>query len=178
MNAAHDARVDTTFPLEPGLGTARGIHGTALYFAGQNDTIISPSYVRSSFQGSSGIPAAYAELAGATHFTAIGNVGGFRGPATAWARWQLAGDANGAGLFTGADPGLKSDPAWSAYEPNSRLTASSGPGTPPPTTPGTTTTTRPGTPTTVTPPTTIAPPGGGGTLPWWLDWLFRWWARG
>jgi len=49
VRAALDARVDTTFPLEPGLGTARGIHGTALYFAGQNDTIISPTYVRSSF---------------------------------------------------------------------------------------------------------------------------------
>lgn len=167
MNAAHDPRVDTTFPLAPGLGTAGGITGSALYFAGQNDIIISPAYVRFSYTSSSGVPAAYAELAGANHLTAIGDVGGFRGPATAWARWQLAGDTNGAPLFTGAEPGLASAPEWSAYEANARLTAGSGPA---PTTPPSPAPADPDAPapTTTTPPTT-SPPSGG----WW-SWLWQW----
>ena len=118
---ARDPRIDTIFPLQGyGAPTARaGL--TAVYFAGQNDTILTPTVVRGSYTGSSGIPAAYAELAGATHFVPVGNAGGFRGPATAWARWHLAGDGNGRGLFVGAGCGLCSSPEWSAYEANPRL---------------------------------------------------------
>lgn len=153
---ARDPRVDTIFPLQGyGAPTARaGL--TAIYFAGQNDTILTPAIVRSSFTGSSGIPAAYAELAGATHFVPIGNAGGFRGPATAWARWQLAGDANGRGLFVGAGCGLCSSPEWSAYEANARLqnlappTPTTSTTAPPP--PTTTSTVPPSTTTTVVPP--------------------------
>jgi hypothetical protein len=153
---ARDPRVDTIFPLQGyGAPTARaGL--TAIYFAGQNDTILTPAIVRSSFTGSSGIPAAYAELAGATHFVPIGNAGGFRGPATAWARWQLAGDSNGRGLFVGAGCGLCSSPEWSAYEANARLqnlappTPTTSTTAPPP--PTTTSTVPPSTTTTVVPP--------------------------
>ena len=110
--------------------------------------------VRGSYTGSSGIPAAYAELAGATHFVPVGNAGGFRGPATGWARWHLAGDGNGRGLFVGAGCGLCSSPEWSAYEANPRLQELAPPA--PTTTTTSTTSTSTPEPTTTT---TVVPPG-------------------
>jgi hypothetical protein len=151
---ARDPRIDTIFPLQ-GYGAPAARAGlTAVYFAGQNDTILTPTVVRGSYTGSSGIPAAYAELAGATHFVPVGNAGGFRGPATAWARWHLAGDGNGHGLFVGAGCGLCSSPEWSAYEANPRL-QSLAPPIPTTTTTSTTSTSTPE-PTTTT---TVVPPG-------------------
>jgi len=148
ISVTRDPRIDTVFPPQ-GYGSPRGTTASALYFAGQNDTIIAPSTVRASYNQSTGIPAAYAELAGATHFTPIGNAGGFRGPATAWARWQLAGDTNGRGLFVGANCGLCTSSEW-VYEANARLQNQ----TPPP---STTTTSTPGGSTTTS---TTVPPGG------------------
>lgn len=131
-NAGLDPQVDTVFPLEPAPTFATGnLTVPALFFAGQNDTIVQPSWVRSEYEGVTQAPAAYAELAGATHFTAIGDVGGFRGALTAWARWQLGGDQSAAALFAGPDPGLAGDPAWSVFEPNAALQAvnpADGPG--------------------------------------------------
>ncbi len=134
-----DARIDTVFPLQ-GYGGPRGTTATALYFAGEADTIIQPSTVRASFDQSSGIPAAYAELAGATHFTPVGNAGGFRGPATAWARWQLAADTNGRGVFVGANCGLCASGEWE-YVANARLQDTIPPSTTTTSTPGGSTTT-------------------------------------
>jgi alpha-beta hydrolase superfamily lysophospholipase len=126
--AGRDARVDTVFPLEGWRADPTGLRATsAIYFAGENDTIVSPSSVRQDFTQTTGVPAAYAELAGASHFTAVGNAGGFRGVATAWARWQLADDANAAPLFEGTSPGLGSDPAWSEYEANALLRGGGNP---------------------------------------------------
>ena len=154
MAAARDSRVTTTFPLQPWLGNPAG-RGTALYFSGQSDTVVSPQSVRDDYNQSSGIPAAYAELAGASHFIPANDAGAFRGPATAWARWQLMGDTNGRGLFVGATCGLCSNPQWSAYVANARL---SGGGTTPTTAPPTTPTTAPG--------------GGFDFWQWLLDILF------
>lgn len=153
--SARDPRVDTIFPLQGYGAPTRTAGVTAIYFAGQNDTILTPTIVRSSFTGSSGIPAAYAELAGATHFVPVGNAGGFRGPAMAWARWQLAGDGNGRGLFVGSGCGLCSSPEWSAYEANARLQGLGPPAT------TTTSTTAPSTTSTAAPSTTttVVPPG-------------------
>jgi hypothetical protein len=146
-----DPRIDTIFPLQ-GFGSPDSTTVTAIYFAGQNDTIVSPSIVRSQFDNSTGIPAAYAELAGASHFTPLGNAGGFRGAATAWARWQLAGDTNGRPLFVGTNCGLCTSPAWSEYEANPRLQNLTPPSTTTTSTPGSTTTSTPGSTT-----TTVAP---------------------
>lgn len=134
--AGRDARVDTVFPLEGWRGDPTGLRATsAIYFAGQRDTIVSPSSVRQDYTQTTGIPAAYAELAGASHFEPMGNGGGFRGAATAWARWQLADDANAAPLFQGTSPGLGSDRAWSEYTANALLRGGGGgpdPEPPPP----------------------------------------------
>jgi len=122
--AGLDPRVDTVFPLEPAPTFSTGsLTGPAIFFAGQNDTIVQPTWVRREYQGVTQAPAAYAELAGATHFTAVGDVGGFRAALTAWARWQLGGDEAAAALFAGSSPGLADDPAWSAYESNAALQA-------------------------------------------------------
>lgn len=129
INAAKDQGVKTTAPLEPWSQNQSGLQDsdTAIFFAGQNDTIVPPSTVRARYTGVN-IAAAYAELAGASHFTAVGNVGGFRGPATAWFRWQLMGDTNARGLFVGANCGLCDSNDWSVYEANARLQSLGGGG--------------------------------------------------
>lgn len=138
INAAKDQGVKTTAPLEPWSQNQTGLQDsdTALFFAGQNDTIVSPSSVRARYTGVR-IAAGYAELAGASHFTAIGNVGGFRGPATAWFRWHLMGDTTARSVFVGANCGLCTSNQWSEYEANSRLQGLGGGGggeePPPPT---------------------------------------------
>jgi hypothetical protein len=115
MAAARDPRVDTTFPLAPRQGDPTGIVGSALYLAGHDDTVVTPNSVRDDYEGSGPI-AAYAELADADHFTGLGDGGGFRAAATAWARWQLMGDTAARRLFAGAGCGLCSSGAWSAYQ--------------------------------------------------------------
>jgi hypothetical protein len=124
MNAAKNSGVKTTAPLEPWSGNQIGLQSTdtAMFFAGENDSVVPPSSVRSRYTGVS-IAAGYAELAGASHFTALGNVGGFRGPATAWFRWQLMGDTSARGQFVGLGCGLCSSWSFSEYETNARLEA-------------------------------------------------------
>ena len=149
LAAGRDARVDTTFPLQPFTSGASGLRGPALLFAGENDVLVPPRRVRSAYaEAAATVPAGYAELEGASHFTATGSVGGYRGAATAWARWQLADDALAAPLFTGASPGLSTSPEWSAYEANTAL-RSLGTGTP-----------------------TTPPPAPEPTCRWW-----QWWCR-
>jgi hypothetical protein len=116
-----DPRISTAFPLA-GARAVNNPGKSVLFFAGQNDTIVSPTGVRSAFTGSTA-PAAYAELAGATHFTELGNGGGFRGASTAWARWRLMGDTRARAMFVGAACGLCNNPAWSTYQANAALQA-------------------------------------------------------
>jgi Chlorophyllase enzyme len=127
INAAKNAGVKTTAPLQPWSGNQIGLQDsdTAMFFSGQSDTIVSASSVRARYTGVS-IAAGYAELGGASHFVPVGNAGGFRGPSTAWFRWQLMGDTTARGLFVGSAPGLDTDPAWTAYETNARLQALGG----------------------------------------------------
>jgi Chlorophyllase enzyme len=129
INAAKDQGVKTTAPLQPWSGNQIGLQDsdTALFFAGASDTIVSPTSVRGRYTGVS-IAAGYAELAGASHFVPLGNAGGFRGPSTAWFRWQLMGDATARGQFVGANPAMASNPQWTRYETNARLQALDGGG--------------------------------------------------
>jgi hypothetical protein len=117
-----------------------------LHLVGTDDPL--KSSAQTSFQSATGIPAAYAELAGADHLTFLGNAGGFRGPATAWARWQLMGDNTAKNQFVGDSCGLCTANDWT-YETNDRFRSTYGSGG------GTTTTTAPGGTTTTT------APGGG-----------------
>jgi hypothetical protein len=126
INAGADARVDTVVALEPWLGNDAGVRGSIVYFAGQNDETISPASVRSKYNGQgTRIPAAYAEAAGATHVSPIVNGNQFRGPVTAWLRWQLMGDRNGRDQYVGPCAYCSSS-VWSGYDTNAPLEALAG----------------------------------------------------
>jgi hypothetical protein len=135
IRAGADPRVDTVFPMA-GPGSLSAVHVPVLHLVGANDTLKSSAL--SSFNSATGIPAAYAELAGADHLTFLGNAGGFRGTATAWARWQLMGDATARSQFVGTGCGLCTQSNWT-YQTNTQFksTYGGGGGT-------TTTTTQPG----------------------------------
>ena len=124
VRAAMDARVDTVFSIE-GATTPPGVRGPAIVFAGENDSL--RTSVRAAYDAATAIPAAYAELAGAGHLEPLGDGGGFRGAATAWARWQLMGDTTARGQFVGAGCGLCDSNEWSTYVANPRL-GDGGPG--------------------------------------------------
>lgn len=132
INAAKDERVKTTFPLEPWSQNETGLQNddTAMFFAGENDSVVPSSSVRGRYEGVS-IPAGFAELAGADHLAPLGDAGGFRGASTAWALWQLTGDTAAQSLFVGADCGLCTSSDWSAYEANGQLGSAGGGSTPP-----------------------------------------------
>jgi hypothetical protein len=120
--AARDPRVKTMMPLQgAGGGAITNTALTAIFFSGQNDTLVNPSGVRSAWSRASNIPAAYAEARGATHFTI--NDSAYRPATTAWLKWQLDGDQTARSEFVGANCGLCTSRDWSAYEVNARLQA-------------------------------------------------------
>ena len=127
VNAAEDARVDASAPIQPGpYGTDSIIKGPALYLAGQNDSTVSSSYVEGRFAKADQVVAVFGELAGADHYEPAGNGGGFRGPVTAWFRFHLMGDEQARGEFFGAGCGYCSSPVWSDYKRNAKAEAVSG----------------------------------------------------
>lgn len=177
MAAAKDPRVDTTVAIQPWNASASGIRVPTLFMSGSSDTVVNPTTVEGYFNSSSGVPAAYGNLRGATHFEVLGDGGGFSAPATAWVRYFLMGDPNAKGMFIGASCTLCTSSAWASYRANARL-ATATPIDPPvtvPTTsstvPATTSTTVPATTSTTTRPTTTTtrPPT---TCLWW-----QWWCR-
>lgn len=113
--AGADPLITTTVPLEPGpLGSVPALHGPVFFLGGQLDVIVVPGLlVIPRYYAASHVPAVYGELAGATHFTAVGDAGGFRGAITAWFRYWLAGDTRAKGVFFGPGCTLCTDPAWS-----------------------------------------------------------------
>lgn len=118
--AGADPRVDTTVPLEPGpQGSVEALHGPVFFLAGENDRIVVPDVlVYPRYRQAGHVPAVYGELAGANHFTAIGDVGGFRGPITAWFRAQLLDDENARAEFAGPACGYCGSTSWSRFERN------------------------------------------------------------
>jgi Chlorophyllase enzyme len=134
VRAGADPRVDTVFPMAGG-GSLTAVRGPVLHLVGTNDPIRTAAL--SSYNSATTTPAAYAELAGADHLTFLGNAGGFRGTATAWARWQLMGDTNASNQFVGASCGLCTTTGWT-FQTNAvfRSTYGGGGGTTSSTTPG------------------------------------------
>jgi hypothetical protein len=122
MRAGADSRVDTLFPIEGGFfaGSSLNVNKPTFYMAGENDTL--KTGIRAAYDAARAtIPAAYGELAGASHLVPLGNGGGFRGPSTAWARWRLMGDATAGRQFVGANCGLCNSNEWAVYEANQLL---------------------------------------------------------
>ncbi|MCP2342122.1 alpha/beta hydrolase family protein [Actinomadura rupiterrae] len=128
IQSSADSRVDTTVPIEPGpLASTSNLHGPTLYLAGQDDTVVNPNWVHNFYTSSTQVPAEFTELAGATHFTAAGDGGGFRGITTAWFRFELMGDEQARGIFFGPGCGICSGPTWLATERNPLALAIPGP---------------------------------------------------
>lgn len=124
IEAARDPRVDVTVPIEPWQGNVSGLHGPAFFMSGQEDTTIPPATVRQKFDASSGIPAAYGEVAGADHVVApLVDGHAFRAPLTAWLRWHLMVDVEAKYQFVGPDCGYCSSDVFSEYDTNPRLEA-------------------------------------------------------
>lgn len=126
--AGADSRVGTTIPIEPGpQGSISALHGPMFILAGQADFIVPPALlVLPRYNQATQIPAIYGELAGASHFTPVGDGGGFRGAMTAWFRFWLMGDEQARPVFFGTTCQLCTDRAWSDVRRNALARGISG----------------------------------------------------
>ena len=126
--AGADPRITTTVPIEPGpQGRETALSGPMFILGGERDTIaIPPLIIIPRYQRATQIPAVYGELGGASHFTPIGDGGGFRGAITAWFRFWLMNDERARTEFFGPDCGLCTDAAWSDLRRNTRALAIPG----------------------------------------------------
>jgi hypothetical protein len=117
-----DARIVVTAPLQPytqqGFGgfqqSSIGQQKGAMFLmSGSADTVATPTPNQSRVYSGANVPVFWGTLAGATHTgTAVGNIGGYRGPATAWFRYHLMGDQSARSLFYGASCGLCTNSSW------------------------------------------------------------------
>lgn len=121
IRAATDSRVDTTFPIQ-GNGTPTNV-SSALMLAGDGDPF--SAQMLAGYNATSAA-AAFAELRGSNHLTPLGNAGNYRQVSTAWARWMLMGDADGARQFQGSSCGYCSGTVMARYQANAALQAYSG----------------------------------------------------
>jgi hypothetical protein len=122
LMTGRDVRITATAPLQPyilaGLGGFQSSsiaqqQGPMFLMSGSADTIATPSANQQPVFDDTNVPVFWGTLQGATHTgTAIGNIGDYRGPATAWFRLHLMGDESARSWFYGASCGLCSDPSW------------------------------------------------------------------
>ena len=108
--AGRDPRVTTTVPLQPYIlpisGGGRFLTASIgqqqgpmfLVSGGADSTAVPDTHQRPVFNGAN-TSVVWATLAGADHYAPFGDAGRFRGPATAWFRARLMGDAEAAQLF-------------------------------------------------------------------------------
>jgi predicted dienelactone hydrolase len=123
LMTGRDARITATAPLQPyilgGLGgfqtsSIMQQKGPMFLMSGSDDTIATPTRNQQPVFDDTNVPVIWGNLQGATHTgTAIGSIGDYRGPATAWFRLHLMGDESARSLFYGASCGLCTDADWS-----------------------------------------------------------------
>ncbi|MER8046001.1 acetylxylan esterase [Streptomyces sp. NPDC094032] len=115
-----DPRIDTILPIQPGpLADIDDVHVPALLLAGQKDSIVFPFLVKAFYDDADHIPAVYAEVRGADHFTVVGDPGPFAAPTTAWFKALLMGDQAARAQFLGPDCGICADSGtWSDVRRN------------------------------------------------------------
>lgn len=115
-----DPRIDAILPIQPGpLADIHTVHVPALLLAGEKDSIVFPFLVKAFYNAADHIPALYAEVRGADHFTVVGDPGPFAAPTTAWFRAQLMGDQAARAQFFGPGCGICTDTAtWSDVRRN------------------------------------------------------------
>jgi Chlorophyllase enzyme len=122
LMTGRDVRITATAPLQPyilgGLGgfqraSIAAQQGPMFLMSGSEDTIATPSANQQPVFEETNVPVLWGILQGATHTgTAVGNLGGYRGPSTAWFRLHLMGDESARSLFYGASCGLCGDSSW------------------------------------------------------------------
>ncbi len=118
LNAGADSRVTTVVPIAPAPGSG-SLKGTMALLCGGQDTIISATTLCTSLiYNRASVPTFFGILKAATHTTAIGNIGGYRAPATAWLRLQLMGDEAARPMFYGPSCTLCMDPNWTVTSKN------------------------------------------------------------
>ena len=120
--AGRDGRVTATAPVQPYIGfipfggrfdraSIGQQHAPMFLVSGSADTIAVPATHQEPIFDGAPVFIAWGTLQGATHFETVGNAGDFRGPLTAWFRWQLMDDGAAQRVFD--EPcTLCSDPAW------------------------------------------------------------------
>jgi cephalosporin-C deacetylase-like acetyl esterase len=124
VDAGADPRVDTIAPIYPlAFSSGSRVRGPTVFYAGQNDTVVSPATVRRTYGQATQVPAVYAEQRGADHY----GIPGLHGPVTAWFRFHLMRDEQARGLYFGPDCTYCSSSLWSAFERNPRARAVPGP---------------------------------------------------
>ena len=104
--AGRDERITATAPMQPypfefGIGGRDPQNGPMLLMSGGADAIAPREPVQSRIFEGADTPVFWATLDGASHFEPSWSFGGFRGLSTAWWLYQLKGDQDAAGVFTG-----------------------------------------------------------------------------
>jgi len=122
LMVGRDERVMVTAPLQPYIslplgGFDRGCiteqHGPMFMMSGTGDTIASPAQNQQPIFDTTNVPVFWGNLMGADHLgSALGNISGYRGPATAWFRYHLMNDSSARAMFYGDDCTLCTDPQW------------------------------------------------------------------
>ncbi|WP_068827558.1 poly(ethylene terephthalate) hydrolase family protein [Pseudomonas sp. BMS12] len=117
--AGQDDRVRTTAPIQPytlGLGHNSSSQskqkGPMFLMSGGSDTIAFPYLNAQPVYNRINQPIFWGERRFVSHFEPVGDGGAYRGPATAWFRYQLMNDANAGSTFNGTFCSLCVSPLW------------------------------------------------------------------
>lgn len=118
--AGQDDRVRTTAPIQPytlGLGHQSSSQynqkGPMFLMTGGSDTIAVPYLNAQPVYSRITKPIFWGERRYVGHFEPAGDGGAYRGPSTAWFRYQLMNDSAAASTFTGTFCGLCTSTLWS-----------------------------------------------------------------
>lgn len=118
--AGQDDRVSATAPIQPytiGLGhrvsSQRNQKGPMFLMSGGRDTIAVPYLNAQPVFSRVNVPVVWGERRSVSHFEPVGDGGAFRGPTTAWFRYQLMEDETARSTFYGRSCGLCTSLLWS-----------------------------------------------------------------
>lgn len=118
--AGQDTRVRTTAPIQPytlGLGHNRASQqrqqGPMFLMSGGGDTIAFPYLNAQPVYRRANVPVFWGERRSVSHFEPVGGGGAYRGPSTAWFRFQLMDDQSARATFYGTQCSLCTSRSWS-----------------------------------------------------------------
>jgi len=118
--AGRDDRVRATAPIQPytiGLGhdssSQRNQRGPMFLMSGGADTIAVPYLNAQPVYSRANVPIFWGERRYVSHFEPVGNGGEYRGPSTAWFRYQLMDDQSARSTFYGRLCRLCTSLLWS-----------------------------------------------------------------